>query len=127
MLDLDEGVRHVPVHLGPGCGDVGRDDVAEYVDDRGEEVFIHDGVEVGRHAERGVLVADAGEHEARVGPVLRDEQRRVGGDGAGEGALLVALGLVRAVEQVAFEGGVRVEEAAVEDRRDVADGGADGG
>ena len=41
-LHRDEGFGHQPVDLVPCCRDVGSDCIAEYFDDCGEEVFVHD-------------------------------------------------------------------------------------
>ncbi len=78
-------------------------------------------------AERGVLVCDAGQHLERVATVFGHQESGVGSYRTREGALLVTLGLVASIEQVAFELGVRSEHPLVEDRGDVADGGTDDG
>ncbi|GGP38505.1 hypothetical protein GCM10010214_09620 [Streptomyces abikoensis] len=74
-----------------------------------------------------MLVGDAGEHRVGAGVRALDQGRGEGGDGAREGLLLAALGLVAAVEQVAQEGRVGGEELVVEERGDVTDRAADGG
>ena len=127
LLDRDQRSRHVPVHLVPSSGHLRRHRLTQHFHDGGEEVLVDDGVLVLGDAERGVLVGDAGQHLDRVAPVFCDQERGVRGDCSRERALLVALGLVAAIEQVAFELGVCGEQALVEHRGDVADGGADDG
>ena len=104
----------MPVDLVPGRGHLGRDRVAQHLHDGREQVLVDDRVLVLGDAQRGVLVGDAGQHLERVAPVLGDQQGGVRRDRAGERALLVALGLVAPVEQVAFELGMGGEHALVE-------------
>jgi hypothetical protein len=84
LLHGDQGVRHQPVDLVPGGGDLGRDGVAEHLGDGGEQVLVDDAVLLRRDTERGVLVGDALQH--RVRPLLRTLQqvRRERRDGSGQ-------------------------------------------
>ncbi|MGX1122710.1 hypothetical protein RKD37_008073 [Streptomyces ambofaciens] len=88
---------------------------------------MDDHVLVGGDAQRGVLVGYAREHH--VGAFVRVLQQQAGerGDGARQGPLLLAVGLVPAVEQVPQQLGVSVEELAVEQVGDLADGRSDSG
>ncbi|GAA3236714.1 hypothetical protein GCM10020256_55580 [Streptomyces thermocoprophilus] len=127
LLDRDQRVRHQPVHLVPGGGDLRGDGVAEDTRDRREQVLVDDGVLLGRDTEGGVLVRYALEH--RVGPPVGVVQQMAGegSDGAGEGPALGAGCLVAAVEQVAQQLGVGGEHAGVEALGDLVEVGADGG
>lgn len=127
LLDGDEGVGHQPVDLVPGRGDLGGEGLAEHLDDGLEEVLVDDLVLGAGDAERGVLVGDAVQHHVRAGVRVLDEMGREGRDGPGEGLLLEARVLVAAVEEVADQLRVGREELGVEELRDVADGGSDGG
>ncbi|GAA3495842.1 hypothetical protein GCM10019016_029430 [Streptomyces prasinosporus] len=127
LLDGDQGVRHQPVDLVPGGGDLGGDGLAQDAGDGGEQVLVDDRVLVRGDAEGGVLVGDAPQH--RVGPLVRVVQqvRGEGRDGPREGLALGAGGLVAAVEQVAQQFGAGGEHPGVEAFGDLAEGRADGG
>ena len=120
-LLVDQRVRHQPVDLVPGGGHLGRDGVAEHVDDRPEQVVVDD-VVLGRgDAERRVLVRDAGEQV--LGQLLGHLHQRAGEDRhrAGQGHLLALLGLVAAVEGAVEQFGVLAEQVLVEACRDLLD------
>src|SRR5699024_1110873 len=59
------------------------------------------------------------------GGIVAGDQPGVTGDRAGQGLLLLALLLVAAVEQIAFELGMSGEHAPVEVRGDPVDGATD--
>ncbi len=123
----DEEGREQPVDLRPGVAHLGGDGVAEDGADGVEQVPSHDRVLLGAHAERGVLVRDAGQQPLRGGPRVRPAQRPgEGGDRARQGAPLLAVGLVALVEQVP-QFWTRGEHGRVEPARDLRAAGGDGG
>ncbi|CAM5316172.1 hypothetical protein SROCM77S_01156 [Streptomyces rochei] len=117
-----ERVGHQPVDLVPGGGDLGGDGVTEHLGYRGKEMTVDDLVLVRGDAEGGVLVRDAGQQRVRTGVGALQQHAGEGGDGAGQRPLLLPVGLVAAVEQVAQQLGVGVEQLPVEQRGDVPDG-----
>ena len=123
-LDADQGVGHQPVQLIPGLGHRRCDRGAQDFDDGLEQVFVHDSVLIDGDAERGVLVGDPRDEDARPVGVGVELQRCECRDRAGQRLLLLALPLVTPVEQVAFELRMGREHVAVEQHGDVADGGA---
>ncbi len=127
LLQGDQGVRHQPVDLVPGLGDLGGDGLAEDLGDRLEEVLVDDRVLLAGDAEAGVLVGDAAEHHVGPGVRVGEEVGGEGGDGARQGLLLEAGLLVAPVEEVADQGRVGREELGVEELGYVADGRPDGG
>jgi hypothetical protein len=116
LFNLDQGVGHQPVDLGPGFGDLGGDHIGQLFGDGFEEVLVDDVVLVFGDAQRGVLVGDAAEHglgdQVRVGGQGGGE----GGDGAGQGLLLLSVALVGAAEKPVQEFRMRREQAAVKVR-----------
>jgi hypothetical protein len=121
----DQRVGHQPVDLVPRLGDLGGDRVAEHLDDRGEQVLVHDLVLLGGDAQGRVLVRDPRQHGVRPGVRVLHQVCGEPGYGAGERLPLRAGGLVAPVEQVAQQLGVGGEHPGVEPLGDVPDGRAD--
>ena len=125
LLELDQGVRHEPVDLGPGLGDFRGDDLGQVLGDGGEEVLVDHLVLRFGDAEGGVAVGDAGQHGLRQGARVADQMARESGDASGQGLLLVAVALVRAAEEPVQQFGVGGEEARIELGGDLPDPGTD--
>ncbi|CVN70088.1 Uncharacterised protein [Streptococcus pneumoniae] len=119
LLDLDEGVGHEPVDLGPGVGHRGGDGVAEHLADGPEEVLVDDRVLLLDDAEGGVLVGDAGQDGLGQGARVLEQVHRELHDRAGEGLGLLAVALVGAGEDAVEELGVGLEHVGVKQGRDL--------
>ena len=126
VFEVDQCLRHDPVHAVPRRGDLIGDGLgAQHGDDRGEQVLVDDRILVGRHAQRGVLVPDTRQQFCRMRQIRVDEMRCEGRDRRGEGALLRSLRLIAAVEQIADQLRVVGEHSPVELGRDLVDPRAD--
>ncbi|MDQ0852397.1 hypothetical protein QFZ79_000508 [Arthrobacter sp. V4I6] len=125
LLQLDQRVRHEPVHLGPGLGDFRSDDVGQILGNGGEEVLVNHLVLRLGDAEGGMPVCDAGEYGLGEGSGVADQVAGESGDAPGQGLLLVAGALVGAAEEPVQQFGVGCEEAGVELGRDIPDPGTD--
>jgi len=126
-FDGDQCFGHCPVEFVPGGGDLRCHGLTEHLEDRFEQILVHDLVLIGGHPQRCVFVRDPGQQRPQSLRIGIQLQGRETGDGRGQCALLVALLLVAAVEQVPLQLGMSGEHLLVEQRRDLADGRADSG
>jgi hypothetical protein len=121
LFQLDQGVCHEPIDLGPGFGDFRCDDLGQVIGDGREQVFVDHLVLRFGDAQGGVLVGDPGEDGFRQCAGVVHQVGGEGGDAAGKGLLLVAGALVGAAEQPVQEFRVRGEEPVIELGGDLAD------
>ena len=127
LLQLDEGVAHEPVDLGPGVDDFGGGQVAEVSGDSLEEVLVDGGVLFFLQAQGGVLVCNAREDLVGVGVRVLDNVGGKHGDGAGQCAGLGALELGGAGEHAVHQVGAGGEHSTVEVGSDVVNALGDDG
>ena len=124
---VDEHVRHQPVDLVPGRGDLGRDGVPQHVHDGPHQVVVDDLVLVRAQPQRDVLVGDPRQEVVRDLVHVVHEQPGERRNGPGEGLLLAAVRLVPPVEEPVQEVRPRLEHVFVEALGDLLDVLADDG
>ena len=121
-LKVHQNLGHQPVDLIPRGGDWRGDDIlAEYLDDRSEEVVVNDLILILSDAERHVLVSNPRQHVHWVWGIVVYQHGREGCDGRSECLLLLAGLLVAAVEGVSDQFWVGGEHLLVEHRGDGVD------
>ena len=119
LLQLDEGVAHEPVDLGPCLNDFGGSQVAQVSGDCLEEVLVDGGVLFFLQAQGCVLVCNAGEDLVRVGVRVLDNVGSEYCDGASQCARLSAFKLGGAGEHTVHQVGAGGEHSTVEVGGDV--------
>ena len=95
---IDQCVGHQPIDLVPRGGDLRGDRIAQYVDDRPHEVVVHHLVLVGADAQGSVFVRDPREQVLRHPLRGLDQAAGESGHRSGQRLLLLATGLVAAIE-----------------------------
>ena len=121
LLQLDEGVAHEPVDLGPCLNDFGGSQVAQVSGDCLEEVLVDGRVLFFLQAQGCVLVCNAGEDLVGVGVRVLDDVGSEHGDGACQRLGLGTFELGGAGEHAVHQVGAGGEHSTVEVGGDVVD------
>ena len=119
LLQLDEGVAHEPVDLGPCLNDFGGSQVAQVSGDCLEEVLVDGGVLFFLQAQGCVLVCNAGEDLIGVGVRILNDVGGEHGDGACQCLGLGTFELGGAGEHAVHQVGASGEHSTVEVGGDV--------
>ena len=127
LLQLDEGVAHEPVDLGPCLNDFGGSQVAQVSGDCLEEVLVDGGVLFFLQAQGGVLVSNAGEDFVGVGVRVLNDVGSEHSDGACKCAGLGAFELRGTGEHAVHQVGAGSKHSTVEVGGNVVDALSDNG